>query len=197
MSLRINKLRFSEPRRNLPNYKAQTHETRLTCAFGRAYARLMEGKYPTRRCAMAREVPANGYGIADLVVVTWDSSRVSIPISNDEFIRHSRARVTAFEVKLKNWRQGLLQANRYRNFAEVPVLVLAAENVTPALRFLETFRLLKVGLWSFDSRTDQIIQHHTPRPQRALDQVQRRKVVAKVADVTKALRASESSRFRR
>src|SRR5690606_19277743 len=136
---------------------------------------------------MAREIPANGYGIADLVVVTWTADQAAVRVPTEEFIRKARPCLRAFEVKVRDWRQGLLQANRYRQFVEVPILVVSANHVFPAIRFISTFRLLKVGLWSFDPKTRVIVRHYTPRPSRASDQLQRRKVIERLAKATKAL----------
>ena len=71
----VPKLRFSEPRRNLPGRNGTaTVEDRFTIAFMRAYllqAPLIHSGALRTQMAFAREIPVNGYGIADLMVVVW------------------------------------------------------------------------------------------------------------------------------
>ena len=139
--------------------------------------------------AIAREIPANGYGIADCVAVSWkptDQSAAGLAKGN-HFLSLAKPTVRAFEAKLHDWRRALLQANRYRFFAHVPIVVLPAEKCRLAVANLDTFRLLKVGLWSFDPATDHIFAHFTPRPSRPRDIRQASRALALVARASKAL----------
>ena len=139
--------------------------------------------------AVAREIRANGYGIADCVAVSWkpkDQSAGGL-VEGDHFLPIRKFTVRAFEAKLYNWRRALLQANRYRFFAHMPIVVLPAEQCHLALANLDTFRLLKVGLWSFDPATDHISAHFTPRRTRPRDIRQAARALELFARASKAL----------
>lgn len=58
------------------------------------------------------------------------------------------AEFCAIETKLKNWRRALYQASRYRDFAHQAWVVMDDRDVSPALRNLEEFSRLNVGLAS-------------------------------------------------
>lgn len=165
----IPKLKFSEPRHNLPGRKGiATQEDRFTIEFARAYrkalGRIHSGSDKTE-LALAREIPVNGYGIADLVAVAW-IPEIGIANSVEELAQAEHQFVTrAFECKLKDWRSALSQGGRYRFFANQAIVVLPEASCRLALGYLETFRLTRIGLWSFDRESGRIICHYTPRPQ--------------------------------
>jgi len=191
--IRIQKLRFYEPHRNLPNSKGSSgREDRFARRFAHAYAISFRQVHPgstDNTLAIAREIPANGYGIADCVAVSWKPTVQSEAglAKGDHFLSLAKHTVRAFEAKLHDWRRALLQANRYRFFAHVPIVVLPAEKCRLAVANLDTFRLLKVGLWSFDPGTDRIFAHFTPRPSRPRDIRQASRALALVARASKAL----------
>jgi hypothetical protein len=193
-SHRIAKLRFSEPRRNLPSYGTGRGEEHLfTYRFAQAYVaqfRALHRPTTRNRVVVAREIPANGYGIADLVAVSWKSAGNGKAQSVAAFVAKGRPIVRAFEIKMRDWRKALRQANRYRFFAHTPIVVLPAASVTQALEHIETFRLLGVGLWSFDMKTNRIIPHFTPRPHHPLDSRQHIQALLSTAKATKALPVS-------
>lgn len=193
VSNRIAKLRFSEPVRNLPSYKSNGGaEHKFAYRFAQAYVEqfgTLHRNTGKNRIVVAREIPANGYGIADLVAVTWKSKRAIRPISSVNFISKYRPTVRAFEIKISDWRKALMQANRYRFFAHAPIVVLPSSNVGPALKYLETFRGLGVGLWSFDVEANRISKHFTPRPLRPLDLDRHAKVLSSVARANKTNKA--------
>lgn len=58
----------------------------------------------------------------------------------------SRANVTAVEAKLKNWRQALSQAIRYKEFANIVFVAMDASMVPDEEGYLEKFRTEQVGL---------------------------------------------------
>jgi len=93
-----------------------------------------------------REVAINGCGEADVVIFSRQK--------NGGFF------TTAFEAKMNDWRRGLLQAARYRAYANVAILVVPVNTATRALRFLDTFRAVKIGLWSFDEQSKKIYRHY-------------------------------------
>src|SRR6266581_9382603 len=81
LQARIEKVGFYEPQRNLPHFQPRaTGERTLTLRFAKAYrSRFLFLHRPSANdsIAIAREIPANGYGVADLVAVTWRARRKS------------------------------------------------------------------------------------------------------------------------
>lgn len=190
----IPKLRFYNPVRNLPRHQAgRSRESVLSYRFGQALvAAAADGFFRTRKTALAyaREIPANGYGIADFVVVSWNPRRLPRRRSNmsaEVFMTGINPKLLAFEVKLSNWRKALMQAHRYRFFAHVAIVLLPKSNEHAALEHLETFRLLRVGLWSFEIKTQRITRHFTPRSGPPLDRRQQLRVLRSVGRASKAL----------
>lgn len=163
----IPKLRFSEPCHNLPGRKGiATAEDRFTIAFMRAYLDQVNSIHRKSRkttLAFAREIPINGYGIADLYVVAWDGIPGEKFPDTRSFVRVVRASTRAFECKLVNWRKAMAQAGRYCFFANQSFVVLPEKACDRALPFLNTFQKIRVGLWSFSLKTGKITVHHTPR----------------------------------
>jgi hypothetical protein len=163
----VRKLRFREPRRNLPGRKAvASPEDRFTINFSRAYlANFKKIHHGTKHSelACAREIPVNGYGIADLLAVSWGSSNPPFD-SVAQFLKSGGARCRAFECKLTDWKKAMSQAARYRYFAHQAVVVLPEATCQRALPYIDTFRTIRVGLWSYDPSLDRIIAYHTPRP---------------------------------
>lgn len=168
--MQIPKLRFAEPRHNLPGRKGvATAEDRFTIAFSRAYASQAKELHrgSTRSLMMlAREIPVNGYGIADLCVVAWSGKTLTSNEDNERFVRDANPSVLAFECKLGDWKRAMSQGSRYRFFASQAIVVLPDEQCRHALEFVETFRRIHVGLWSFQPDSQRIIPHFTPRAQR-------------------------------
>lgn len=165
----IPKLRFREPIRNLPWQRtARTAESDLTIVFARAYTtqfRILHRRSTKNHMACAREIPVNGFGIADLVSVLWAEAAVPAGAAFDttaEFLASARPTIRAFEVKLRDWRKAMMQANRYRYYSHVAVAVLPVDACRPALNYLDTFRTIRVGLWGFDTQSDRIVPYHTP-----------------------------------
>lgn len=160
------RLRFREPRQNLPGRKGvATAEDRFTIAFARCYLERYEAIHSGSTktlTAVAREVPVNGYGIADMMVVAWEPGLRAQP-SLEAFLGSGMVTTRAFECKLSNWRSALIQAVRYRYFAHQAIVVLPPRACQLATRFLSTFRQTCVGLWEFDATQDRIRVHHTPR----------------------------------
>lgn len=183
-----------EPQRNLPHFQPRNGaEQRFVLQFAKAYRAKFHSLHrpsPNNSIAVAREIPANGYGIADVVAVTWTdrkSRENRTPLALAEFVALVNPTTRAFEVKLVDWRKALRQASRYRFFAHVPIAVLPAKNSGPALRNLATFRVIGVGLWSYDPDTDRITLHFTPRRCSPHDTRQHHRALRLVAKATKAL----------
>jgi hypothetical protein len=164
----VPKLRFSEPRHNLPGRKGvATAEDRFTIAFTRAYIGQAEEIHRRSRktsIAFAREIPVNGYGIADLHVVAWNALSSECFPDIQSFARVAQPCTRAFECKLTDWRKALAQAGRYRFFAHQAFVVLPHQLCLRALPYLATFKVVKVGLWGFCPENGNITVYHTPRP---------------------------------
>jgi len=185
----VPKLRFSEPKHNLPGRKGvATAEDRFTIAFTRAYlkkAAALHHKSTKENFAFAREIPVNGYGIADLHIVAWqDNTNVSFESVND-FIESASPCTRAFECKLENWRKALSQALRYGFFSNQAIVVLPTDTCENALEFLETFKMVGVGLWSFNKETGCIRSYYTPRPSRPISERYYHKAIHLVSKASK------------
>lgn len=165
--LPVPKLKFSEPRHNLPGRKGiATAEDRFTISFARVYsekAASLHGSSRKTELALAREIPVNGFGIADLITVSWEPTAL-LTGTVDDFLEMARPTTRAFEFKLFDWKGGLTQATRYRFFAHQSILVLPSSLCEKALEYIDTFFKIKIGLWSFDPDTAKIEVYHTPRP---------------------------------
>jgi len=175
------------PRLNLgPRWTTANDEDRFADAFVEAY----DGKYPWLHSGspklnrvMAREVPVNGFGIADLVAVSWDIETTAWPM--EPLAAEVRPTVRAFEFKLSDWRKGLMQAHRYRFFADVAILVLPTAKLAVALPYLPTFRKLNVGLWGFNEVTGAIATALTPRPRLPVGRGHRDKAISRVLNTAR------------
>jgi hypothetical protein len=166
-AVEVPKLRFAEPCHNLPGRTGvATAEDRYTIAFMRAYlrqAKAIHSKAKRDHLAFAREIPVNGYGIADLLVVAWQPLPDEHFPSVEAFVGVTRPCTRAFECKLTDWRRAMSQAARYRFFAHQAFVVLPERTCATALRYLDTFRKIRVGLWSYSTDTGHIVAHYTPR----------------------------------
>jgi len=93
-----------------------------------------------------------GYGIPDLITFPWSTDQNQTPVSSLEALRQKlqRQQLNAFELKLRDWRKGIVQAYRYRYFCDRSIVVLPGDVADRASKRLELFGSLDVGLWSFD-----------------------------------------------
>lgn len=74
----------------------------------------------------------------------------------------------AFEMKLKNWKRALMQAYRYKWFADYAFVVLDDFYVTPALKNINLFKLYNVGLVSINKT--EVYRHYNPPKAKPIDQ---------------------------
>ncbi len=81
------------------------------------------------------------FGIPDLLAAVENRSRR----------KTSPVRSIAFEMKLSNWRRGLMQAFRYRTFACKSVLVIDNARSAPAVANLDRFIRANIGLVGLNS----------------------------------------------
>jgi len=166
----IPKLRFKHPRSNLPRHTSQVQkENKFAIEFARQYLeqnRIIHGGTSKTSIELAREIGVNGLGIADIVAVAWiprRGRRPSKPRTVRHFLRECSPSVRAFEIKITDWRKGLMQAHRYRYFAHVAIVVVPPSAASIARKYLDTFKRLKVGLWSFDMDSKKINTFYSPR----------------------------------
>lgn len=157
------KFRQHHPRRNLPAALARKRgESNFVAAFAKAYISSV-----SPRGVGGREFALPGFGIADFIWIAWrnalnpnEGKALSIERIKSLLIRHE---LTAFEMKLSDWRKGLSQAYRYSYFADLAVVVLPPGLSATAKGDLSLFRESNVGLWSFNPDTGTIRKLFTPR----------------------------------
>jgi hypothetical protein len=131
-------------------------------------------KLAMRHHASGREFALDGFGRADVLFMAW--RRTDAPEDFTALALKSLC-LTAIEGKLSDWRKGLMQASRYRFFANRALLILPPAIASSALEFLATFRDLNVGLWEFEPATCHIRKHFTPRCGRPLNTKAREKAI--------------------
>ncbi len=157
-------LRFRQrhPRRNLPASLARKRgESNFVSFFSKAYiASIAPDGFGGKEFALS------GFGIADFVWIAWrnatnpdEGSALSIEKLKTLL---NRQKLTAFEMKLSDWRKGLAQAYRYSYFADRSILVVPTAVVPLAKKEMPLFRDLGIGLWAFDIKSSKIIRHFTP-----------------------------------
>ena len=88
------------------------------------------------------------FGVPDLVLACGRSDRLGRPI----------LRTLAFEMKLRDWRRALVQAFRYRAFAQCSYVVMDAACIRPALACQSEFARTGIGLIGVD-RTSSLSVH--------------------------------------
>jgi hypothetical protein len=185
-----------QPENNFPGRSpgVATGEDRFTIAFARSFTERLSLNNPAIAVACARQVTVNGYGIADLVVATWKTK--SFLLGSEASSRANvsgKPRIRAFEIKLADWRRGMIQAHRYRYFADVSILVLPKERCASALLYLDTFRKIHVGLWGYDTVSQRVTAYYTPRAGVPLASKYRDHVLCQVAHAAKAPLFPEST----
>ena len=190
----IPKVRFREPEWNLPGRipGAINAEARFTIQFAKAYIEqhmAIHHKSRKNKIACVRQIAINGFGIADMVSVSWGSKKIRSRylLTTEEFLYTFKPTIRAFEIKLNNWRKGMTQAHRYRYFANAAILVLPIDQNSNALEYIETFQKIHVGLWSFDMGSKRIFAHFTPRPSSAIEVKHMRRAIQIIANTSRVL----------
>ena len=117
-----------------------------------------------------REMPVSESGIADLVVLSWNSQVVK----DDPF------QIRAFELKINDWQSGLIQAYRYKTYSNAAILVMPVKKTVPALKEESFFRSLGVGLWGFDEVNMVLHKYYTPRPKNPIIKKKRDNVIKSI-----------------
>ena len=190
-SLKIPKLSGWNPRKNLPAKISRKNKERdFTLSFARAYIpniKSIHSKTQKTAVKYAREIPINGYGIADFVAVycnkTNDNSQSLVSKIDSSVIR-------AFELKISDWRRAMMQAHRYRYFANSSIVVLHSDKLKNALEYVDTFKKINVGLWAFNPNNNKIITCYTPRPRKPLEPKYKPLAMELVTRASKSLHSS-------
>jgi hypothetical protein len=144
------------PQQNLPPHLGRKRgESNFVAAFARAYANARLGQG-----VGGRQFEVVGHGIADFV---WVDVQQPSAARDEDNSAYSFFSLTAFELKLRNWKRALHQAYRYSYFADKSVVVLPPDAVAHAAENIELFRKLEIGLWTFNPDTSRIYAVHEPK----------------------------------
>nr|WP_315155068.1 hypothetical protein [uncultured Flavobacterium sp.] len=65
--------------------------------------------------------------------------------------RDEKIELIAFELKLKNWKQAIKQAFRYKSFSNLSYVVIPSVSVDSAFKNIELFKKYNIGLAGFNS----------------------------------------------
>ena len=109
-----------------------------------------------------KEFAIQGCGVADFLLVKFNH-------------RTQVKSLSAFEVKLTDWKQGLAQAFRYSYFADNTFLILPEKKCSSALANLNVFEQLNIGLYGFNEENKKIKLHYAPASSKALNRLLREK----------------------
>ena len=89
--------------------------------------------------------------------------------------------LTAFEMKLKDWRKACSQAYRYSYFSDRAIVVLPPGTADRAEAYLHFFEKMGIGLWSFEPKTKRIEMRFTPTGTKARNPSAREKAVSRIS----------------
>lgn len=157
------------PRRNLPAASGRKRgEANFVAAFERDFAEHQKG-----HGVGGRQFELSGYGIADFVWIEFGRKQGHNPQGD--------AVLTAFEMKLKDWKRAVAQAYRYSYFADRTIVVLPDEIANRAEKHLATFERLGIGLWSYDPGVEGIEKRFTPALGKARNPAARTKAIARIS----------------
>lgn len=156
MTTQFLKFKARDPRLNLPPETGRKRaESNFVIKFMDAYLR-----QASPRGVGGKHFALSGFGIADFVWIAWrnstngnEGSSLSLERLKSRLEKHL---LTAFEMKMTDWRRGLAQAYRYGHFADKAILVVPPNTAILALKNKKLFQRLNVGLWSFDPDSEKI-----------------------------------------
>lgn len=94
--------------------------------------------------------PKGLFGIPDVMLVHIESTNGKI-----------EKEAIAFELKLRKWKRALVQAYKYRAFAELSYVILDHSYINPALKNIDLFISANIGLLSIDE-TGEVKIHFEP-----------------------------------
>ena len=166
----IHTCRFHHPQENFKASRGRS--TGPEAEFADSFARCYQGRFLNThpgttkpQTLFIREVPVHGNGIADLMVLSWNSAKAFQKKSCFD-LAETDPTIRAFEFKMADWRSGMMQAHRYKYFSHVSVLVVPKNKLGPPTNHLHLFHTLRIGLWGFDPESHTILTVYTPRPKR-------------------------------
>jgi len=159
------------PRQNLPPAIARKRgESNFVAAFQRDFISEREGSG-----VGGRHFELAGYGIADFVWMDYGQHGKRTSNAADEPV------LTAFEMKLKDWRRALSQAYRYSYFSDCAIVVLPADAADRAQGHLHVFQRLGIGLWSYEPKSENIDMRFTPTGTKARNPAAREKAINRIS----------------
>ncbi len=176
-TIHIPKILRKEPRQNFhSNSTSDRKELKFVISFAKEfYNKYYQERHNSRDIFIARELPMNGYGIADLVIYLY-------PLETKSKTRKSPSTLISFEMKLSDWRKGLAQATKYKYFSNQSVVVLPYLVVKRAFKYVNNFKMLKVGLWSYSEKTGRIRKYYTPKRTGAINNKLYKLAIDKITD---------------
>lgn len=147
------------PRKNLP-YKSSSKRTEnnFLLSFANTYLNSINMLSNNYDYLVARELPLNGYGIADLILIKAPSENNIRNTKNKD-----SSSIIAFEMKMNNWKRALSQAYKYKYFSNQSIVVLPNHKELLIIKNLETFKQLEVGIWTYDKKHKTINKIFTPK----------------------------------
>ena len=177
MTTQLLKFNARDPRRNLPPELGRKRaEANFVIKFMGAYLKQTAGNG-----VGGKHFALPGFGIADFVWIAWRDaagSHEGSALALERLkLRVAKHRLTAFEMKLTDWRKGLTQAYRYGFFADRAILVLPPHAATIAAKEKALFQKLAVSLWSFDTDSGRIRKLVAPKSAGARNATARAKAV--------------------
>ena len=148
---RINALTFksNNPRRNLPE---SVRRKRTELLFQNAFLRLWIESVSDNGVGGCQFELSN-CGIADFIWV------------------NSSKQIDAFEFKMSNWKGGLIQVVRYKNYASRSFLVLPMKIAQRISKEEKAIKQFNVGLYGFDVKTKEIELFLSPKSEEPLNAV--------------------------
>ena len=102
------RFRSTSPRKNLPpSISRKRAEANFLCSFERVF---VAGHCQTKQITW-HDFALQGYGIPDLITFAWSTQQNQTPALSLEALRQKlqRQQLTAFELKLRDWRKGLVR----------------------------------------------------------------------------------------
>lgn len=158
------------PRQNLPaKFTAQSSEDNFVDAFREVYISRQK-----RRGIYGKEFALEGFGIADFVHAQYENVSRRNPCKIGV--------ITAFEMKLKDWKRAVSQAYRYTYFADRAIVVIPPKQARGAKANLEVLKKLGLGVWVFDKDSMKIHKLITPHKTKAKLTAARKKTCSILAD---------------
>ena len=134
---------------NLENGKEERFVEKFCKIYKEKYGKL-HANCSKQNIYFLREFQVAGYGVPDVITV-----------AGNEGISQTITR--AYEAKIYNWRKALSQAYRYKFFANMSIVIMPLDKISPPLKYINSFELLKVGLWGVDTYKNEIKKIFTPK----------------------------------